>query len=80
MASQWHCTTQDRKLSRSAQGLIMLLLASWLNVPYGNVTDPAPTPNPGPGPTDPVPRPPDPRPEPPLPGPTPPMPNPVPPP
>lgn len=59
----------------------IFLLAGWLAVPYGTITDPAPFPKPGgPGPTDPVPRPPEPRPEPPLPVPTPPAPNPIPPP
>jgi hypothetical protein len=69
-----------KSLSWPAEGLIFLLLAGWLSVPYVHVTDPVPAPKPGPGPTDPVPRPPDPKPEPPLPGPPPPLPSPIPPP
>jgi hypothetical protein len=80
MDSQSHGRHLTHPLSRTSQGLILLLLAGWLSMPYGNVTDPVPTPKPGPGPTDPVPRPPDPKPEPPLPGPPSPLPTPTPPP
>ncbi len=80
MASPMQTSQPDTTVARAARGILLLLLAGWLTVPIGTVTDPPPVPKPGPGPTDPVPRPPDPRPEPPLPGPTPPLPSPVPPP
>ena len=80
MAVQLQSASPKQGLSHLVQGLACLLLAGWLNVAYGNVTDPVPTPTPGPGPTDPVPRPPVPSPQPPLPTPTPPLPSPIPPP
>ncbi|MBA3753842.1 MAG: hypothetical protein H0X01_06855 [Nitrospira sp.] len=80
MAVQYPSLTVAGNLSRVAPGLIIFVLAGWLILPPGNVTDPVPTPKPGPGPTDPVPQPPVPGPQPPLPGPTPPMPSPIPPP
>ena len=72
--------TRKLAIARPVCGLLLLLIAGWLNVAAANVTDPVPSPKPGPGPTDPVPRPPVPTPQPPLPGPNPPMPNPIPPP
>jgi len=80
MAVQFQSARPNRLFSRPVQGVLVLFLVSWLNVTYGNVTDPIPTPKPGPGPTDPVPRPPVPTPQPPVPGPTPPLPSPIPPP
>jgi hypothetical protein len=80
MAVRTRPTAERLKRSSAAHGLLLLLLAGWLTLGTGNVTDPVPAPKPVPGPTDPVPRPPVPTPQPPVPGPNPPLPSPIPPP